>query len=823
MPNSFARYCSTLACCLLVVSARAAETTDPHSLREFFTAHCYPCHGEKKQKGDLRLDTFAFDFDSEDAIGTGEDILIALEDGDMPPEDEPQPSEGERAEAVAWLDTRLRRAAAAMDRRETVLRRLNKAQYANTVSDLLGVDARLLGLTDSFPADELADGFDNNGEALSMSDFLLNNYLNAAHHAIEAALESHDTPPPYRYDLAEDERILKRNGFPLANPVPELAFLYQNDERAPGDPRGQRFPVYWRLATVPDDAQRTAGVYEITFEVESKGRGALMGVFGGHKRNDYPVYYDDELHRLELYIVSSDQRGATRLLVETIDLPDDERQTFTRRHWLPAGWSFELAFGNGPAFAFSDYPTLLGHEWSDEYESLPKRDQNDLKRDMTHKMLRSVDAPRIVIYGLTERGPFPAGGTASKPLRRLARGAPPNDTADALREFAQHAFRRPVPDEEIEPFVQLAQTHAAGYRAALEAMLCSPFFVYHDESPGRLDAYALAARLSYLFWNTMPDARLMARASDGSLTDPDTLRAETERLLADPRSDEFVRGFVWQWLGLQNTRDMPPDAEKFYDYYRQRIAISMAGESGAFFRHLLDENLSVANLIDSDFAFLNADMARHYTNPTQQAVPTFAFQKVTLEPGGRRGGLLGQASVLTASANGVDTSPVVRGIWILEKLLGTPPPPPPDDVVIAEPDARGDLTLRELYAKHRTIESCNRCHRKIDPLGFALENYDPVGRWRDVYDSGHAVDGSGQLPDGHAFGDVSGMKQAMGRDPDPVARNLIHKLMAYASGRTVTAADHPEIDRIAKEVAAEGYGLRDIVMGVVTSEAFVSK
>jgi hypothetical protein len=267
---------------------------------------------------------------------------------------------------------------------------------------------------------------------------------------------------------------------------------------------------------------------------------------------------------------------------------------------------------------------------------------------------------------------------------------------------------------------------------------------------------------------------------------------------------------------------MAPDPMKFHNYHRNRIADAMFNETTAFFRHLMMENLPVSNFIDSDFAIINADLGRHYGMPGKVKT-TAKFKRVDLKGTHHRGGLFGQASVLTASANGVDTSPVVRGIWILENLLGTPPSPPPPDIDIPEPDARGELTIRQLYAKHRTVESCNDCHKKIDPLGFALENYDAVGIWRTSYESKHPVDPSGRMPNGESFDDLDGLKGIMTRDLTLFSRNLTAKLLTYATGRTMDISDRPEIDRIATELQKQGGGLGDLIQLIVTGKTFLTK
>jgi hypothetical protein len=391
-----------------------------------------------------------------------------------------------------------------------------------------------------------------------------------------------------------------------------------------------------------------------------------------------------------------------------------------------------------------------------------------------------------------------------------------------IRDFATRAFRRPVTEDQLAPYLRLAKQSPEGVRTAIEAILCSPRFIYLYEQPGELDDYAIAARLSYFLWSTMPDDNLLKDAARDRLRDPQVLARHVDRMLNDPRSEEFVRSFVWAWLKLQNTVEMAPDPMKFHEYHRNRIADAMTTETMSYFRHLLTENLSIEHFIDSDFAIINADLGRHYGLPGKVDT-TARFQRIALDKSVHRGGLLGQAAVLTASANGVDTSPVVRGIWILENLLGTPPAPPPPGVEVPEPDTRGDLTIRQLYAKHRTIASCNDCHKKIDPVGFALENFDAVGSWRTKYESGHAVDPSGRMPNGEQFRNVSEVKQIMIRDMNLFSRNLTGKLMTYGTGRTMDVADRPEIDRIVSELRKKENGLRDLIKLVVTSRSFLTK
>ena len=363
------------------------------------------------------------------------------------------------------------------------------------------------------------------------------------------------------------------------------------------------------------------------------------------------------------------------------------------------------------------------------------------------------------------------------------------------------------------------------YRDGLCAVLCSPGFLYLDE-PGdtQLDSYALASRLSYFLWSSMPDPPLLDLAASGALHKPDVLVEQARRMLSDPRSAGFIDGFLDRWLALRDLGSMPPDRGKFEDYYRYDLQASMRQETRLFTRHLLDNNLSIANFLDSDFTFVDEPLAQALRTAPPW-VPGFA--KVHLSDR-RRGGLLGQASVLTVTANGIDTSPVVRGIWLLENILGTPPSPPPPDVEPLDPDVRGATTIREQLEKHRSVATCYECHRKIDPPGFALENFDAIGAWRDRYDpagdgKARSIDPAGQLPDGRAFADVAGLKTLLGSRVDQFALCLTEKLLSYSLGRTLTAADRPRVSRIVSEARSQGYGLRDLVLLVVRSQPFQSR
>ncbi len=781
----------------------------------FFEKHCVQCHGSKKQKAKLRLDALNWAPADQGNLETWREIADKLELREMPPEDEPQPTPAERAAILQWLGPKL---AASSTPEPVLLRRLNRAQYRNTLRDLLQIDVFADDPTTAFPADDEEHGFDNLGASLQMSDFLLRQYLKVARLAVDRATFEGDRPEAKTYTLM-DEKSRALNFKAPGNDKKNRGYvvLYRNDERAPGDPRGQQF-INSREGASHD------GWYQFTFEVESKGRGTMAKEFSEQKRNDYQVYRPEDLHRFEIYITAPNGKFAIqtrpRRLVFSADLPDNKPKTIRQRIWVPAGWRVEAGFGNG-YWGVRDSLTLVDPEFDMEaFRKLPRREQNERYGRLVLNRFETLNAPRIVVHDVVETGPHYDQWPPMS--HQMVYGKPGQSKADVVLAFAERAFRRPVTSGHVAPYLKLAENSSEGIRTAIEAILCSPRFLYFNEPPGKLDDYAIASRLSYFLWNTMPDDALMADARKGKLSDPASLKAQLKRMLADPRSEEFVKSFIWAWLRLENTVEMAPDPMKFYDYHRNRIADSMFIETTAFFRYLLMENLPILNFIDSDFAIINADLARHYEMPGKVKT-TAKFKRVELKGTSRRGGLLGQASVLTASANGVDTSPVVRGIWILENLLGTPPSPPPPDIDVPEPDSRGELTIRQLYAKHRTVESCNDCHKKIDPLGFALENFDAAGVWRTSYESKHPVDPSGRMPNGESFDDLNGLKAIMARDLTLFNRNLTSKLLTYATGRAMDVADRPEIDRIATELEKQGGGLLDLMQLVVTSRTFLNK
>jgi hypothetical protein len=428
---------------------------------------------------------------------------------------------------------------------------------------------------------------------------------------------------------------------------------------------------------------------------------------------------------------------------------------------------------------------------------------------------------------------------------------PKQDAERLVRNFMKRAYRRPVQEAEVQRYLPLFAEHfekmgfgfADSMIATYTAVLASPGFVFIDEKPGRLDDHSLATRLAFFLWNSEPDLTLRELAARGELRQPATLRAQTERMLADAKSRRFIEAFLDYWLDIRKMEDTTPDTTLYNDYYLDDALMESAlEETRLFFGELLYRNLPARNIVDSDFTFLNERLATHYGIP---GVNTAHLRRVKLPAGSVRGGVMTQASVLKVTANGTTTSPVIRGLWIMERIVGQQTPPPPAAVPAVEPDIRGAATIRDQLAKHRADESCAVCHRKIDPAGFALESFDVMGGWRDRYravaidkspamgigKNGHPfqyhwaqpVDSSGELADGRTFKDVKEFKRLLLADESKIAGNLAQQLIVFATGAPVRFSDRAHIERIVQSTKAGQFGVRDIVAEIVQSEVFLNK
>jgi hypothetical protein len=438
-----------------------------------------------------------------------------------------------------------------------------------------------------------------------------------------------------------------------------------------------------------------------------------------------------------------------------------------------------------------------------------------------------------------ERAPTPE----DKSRLEVVSKQPLVDAERLLRDFLRRAFRRSVTEEDVKPFLarvkaklEAGASFEQAMRVGYKAVLVSPHFLFLREQPGKLDDFALASRLSYFLWSSMPDDELLALAGEGKLQEPGTLRGQVERMLKDPKAAAFTQNFVGQWLDLRKIDDTAPDPA-LYPEYDDILKVAMVKEAFLFFGEVLKHDLSLTNFVASDFTMLNGRLAKHYGIP---GVTGQEFKKVALPKDSHRGGVLTMAGVLKVTANGTTTSPVLRGSWVLDRILGTPPPKPTMDVEAVEPDIRGATTIRQQLAKHRERAACAGCHAKIDPPGFALESFDVIGGWRDYYRSvgkggpavvngrtmrykkGPDVDPADVLPDGSKFANTDEFKQLLLRDKGQLARALTEKLLTYATGAAPAKGD-PGVEAIVRKVRDKDYGLRTLVHEIVQSKVFQTK
>ena len=814
-----------------------SDSSIAETLQPFLATYCVKCHSERQQKGDRRFDQLASEIRSDNDLVDYQDILDQLNLVEMPPKEAKQPSDKARKQIVALLTQtidsyhRSRKANAGT----TVLRRLNSREYRNTVRDLLHLNMTMFDPAQGFPRDQTTDHLDNVGETLVTSGHLLAKYLGAAEQVVDKAMFPLKQPDVqmwifrdgFRQQPEIDQVHRKTNGY-------DHMTLY--DVIGADKHEGAYGPIHAFAEGAPYD-----GYYQLRIKAEAL-----------HRLNPYAPEFlgtdPDEPFRLGI-VAGNRLVGALHKpqpvepLLAEIELAD-EAKWYTARIWLDAGFTPRFTFRNG----LMDARTLWSRIQKKYPDLFPERKTTGIV-EARFNAIKYGELPQIHIHEIEIEGPFydewPTAG------QRAALGddwshAVQSGTLSTeqirrhLTEFASRAYRRSAQPSEIDRVMAVVADRQKQGRSALEAysdgmkaVLCSPDFLYLDPSGADdsstsevksgdatvLSSTALASRLSYFLWASMPDGELRQLAKDDSLQQPEVLIAQVERMLNDSKSDAFVQGFLDSWLTLRDLGSTPPDRGDFRDFYHYDLDTAMRKETFLFARHLIDQNLSIAGFLHSDFTFVNKPLARHY-GIQPPAEPGFHLVKLT-NP--RRGGLLGQASVLTLTANGIDTSPVVRGVWLLENILGTPPSPPPPDVEPLDPDIRGAKSIRDQLRRHRNSATCNECHRKIDPLGFALENFDPIGRWRNNYDRQGKIDASGELPGGQRFDNVEGLKTILLERRGQFAKALAEKMLAYAIGRHIQPTDRPHTDHILQQLDERGNGFRDLIRLVAVSKPFRSQ
>ena len=792
----------------------------------FLEQNCIRCHGSQMQKAERRFDNLPDVVRNLADLERYQEILDQLNLGAMPPEDEPQPADRDRTQVVTQLTEMIREAHARLKDTggHSVLRRLNSWEYRHTVGDLLGLNVEVWNPTENFPAEVKVDGFDNVGAELVTSGMLLEHYFTAAEELVRRATQFGDRPQALK--LAQQSPFYFKNGSKQ-----NLPKLFQTDRFRfiPETPYTDMYGRHYRgghlgfLPLLEQGGVTHSGIYKIRVRAAAVGRFHDYGKALSDFRNGDPLVME---------LAAVDRRGSVEstgnvskmVSLKRIELTNEEPRWFEWDVYMEAGFEPEVRFRNGP-LAAKRLVRLLTTQAADRPEFEPFIDMKP-GTEKAHGVLKAYNGPRLRVWEIQLEGPqvdaWPSAGH-----RALYGNLTPDQInattiGERLQAFAEKAFRRRPVRGELEPIQHLVERKLRegveplqALQFGFQAILCSPGFVYLNLGEGQLDDVALASRISYFLWASPPDQTLLTLARKGRLRSE--LAKQVERMLRDPKSDRFVQHFVRRWLDLDNIKVMPP-SEDFVAYYRDDLEVAMRGETETFFHHVLAENLPLREFLAADYSFLNRELALHYGI---RGVEGSELRRVSLQETAR-GGILGQGAFLTASANGVDTSPVVRGIYVLEKLLGYKPPSPPPDVPAIEPDIRGATTIREQLEKHRADASCAECHRKIDPLGFALENFDAIGGWRDQYARNLPIKVTGQLPGGNPFSTVPEFRQQLLQREDEFVRCLTEKLMMYALGREIEVGDRPAIDTLLAELETTEGGLRDLIRLIILSEPFLT-
>jgi hypothetical protein len=739
-----------------VAAARAADRiTFVKDVLPLAKKYCGSCHGTAQEIAGINVAAYK----DEAAVVKGRmvwsKIAAAVKAKHMPPKNAAQPSDKEREILAGWVETKLAQADCGVkDPGRVTMRRLNRAEYNNTVRDLFGIDLRP---ADEFPSDDVGYGFDNIGDVLSISPILMEKYLNAADKIVSAAIVTPD-PPSRRFEGEQMPKETQGDGV-----IKDFyRLLFSNGEvRAELD-----FPKDGEYILRARAFQQKGGdeAAKLSFKVDGKEVQAL----DVEALEDAPKTYEVKF------------------------------KTTKGKHLVAAAFTNDFFERRGPR----------GGD-------------------------RNLGVDFIEVVGPLDAGP----GVLPDSHRRLFGTRPAGITdADYARRifafFASRAYRRPATKLEVDRLVAIVgevqkggDSFERGVQLAVEAALVSPHFLFrveldpkpNDASASRLvNDYELASRLSYFLWSSMPDDELFALARKGQLKDPKILQAQAARMLKDPRSEALIDNFAMQWLTLRNLQTVSPDP-KLFPGFNEQLRKDMLTETRMFVSEVIRQDRSVLEFLDGKFTYLNERLAKHYGVP---GVTGEEFKRVPLIGNKERGGLLTQGSILTVTSNPTRTSPVKRGKWVLDQLLGTPPPPPPPDVPELEGQgAKLTGTLRQRMEQHRVDPGCNSCHQRLDPLGFGLENFDAVGAWR-AQDGGSPVDATGELPGGEKFNGPLELIQILKKQKEPFAKNLVSQLLTYALGRGLEHYDQCHVTDMTLAVGKKGYKFSAMVTEVVSSDPF---
>jgi hypothetical protein len=807
----------------LPAAAQDASNAASQAATEFSSVlnrYCVTCHNDRLKTANLILGQLDIE-DPPASAPAWEKVIRKLRSGQMPPVGLPRPEPAFYSGFATYLETQLDRASAAHPNPgRPAVHRLNRAEYTNTVRDLLGVEFDSAAL---LPADDASRGFDNNADILSVSPLLLERYMAAARKISDLAVGDPEIRP-----FAASYDVSRR--------------LVQDDRMSEDTPFGSRGGIAVRH-TFPLD-----GEYVIKVRLQRNNDNYIKGL---GEPNQLDVRLDGA--RLQLFTVGGEHKGRSAPLYSFINKdykgdPEQEIYEFTADAGLEV--RFQAQAGSRLVSV-----AFLNQAFEPEGERMPRQ---------LYDEVLSYKGGDPAVDGVTITGPYNAKGLGNTLSRQKifvckpdaagqgaltsngrdgGRGGQNRNSEDAcatkiLSTLARRAYRRPVTPAEVETLRKYYQVgynrqigsssggFEAGITTAIRGLLVSPEFLFRIErdpssvtpgTPYAVSDLALASRLSFFLWSSIPDEPLLDLAERGRLRDPAVLEQQVKRMLADSRSKALVENFVGQWLGLRKLDSISPDPRVFPDF-DDNLREALEQQTMLFAESIAREDRSVLDFLRADYTFLNERLARHYGIPN---VYGNSFRRVTLQEEARKG-LLGQGSVLTVTSYSNRTSPTLRGKWVLENILGAPPPPPPPDVPFLKEDTGTGgkrLTMRERMSQHRTNPACAVCHARMDPLGFALDNFDAVGRWRDIEGS-TPVDPSGVLPDGTKFTGPAELRKILMVQDREFTRTVTEKLLQYAIGRGVEYSDEPAVRQIVREAAPSDYRWSSLVLSIVKSSPF---
>jgi len=812
--------------------ARAENAPPPAEVvGKFLESYCLDCHDSTTKKGKRNLEGFKLPLKSvADLISTRE-IIDQITLKEMPPKKADQPTPDERLAVVHALKQGATAARGEIESSapHTAMRRLTSREYENALATLFGRRVDTLGLTADFPKEKTSQHIDTIGQTLVTSGFLLDQYFQSANRLVETRLGKPVLQPQqwhFNGHFVQYEELQSPH-----KDVFNYGFLNIYEQPNTDTRQGGYAHIEDFLQGVP-----VSGLYDIDVEAQAMHR---------NTHYDPAIFGIDLSEPFILGIVPGDiTKGHIHYpqpiepLLASAPVPDERLTSQRFRVWLEAGQTPRFIFPNGPYESRAAVVTI-NQRYKDEFKEKVLRSEVDRGR-----ILREGELPHIRISNINIRGPVQEQGGSVEEVAVFGKAGFQADHAlDQLFAFAEKAYRHPLTDAEREPirtmYEKRVEEKAPPRQAALDALkliLCSPSFLYLSEtteaSAKTLKPYDLASRLSFALWAAPPDGSLLSAAKSSKLTQPEELKKQVQRMLTDERIGAFVNGFLDSWLNLRDLGSQPPPRETNRAYYAEDLPTSMKTEARLFFRDLLKNNGSVAQFLDADYTFVDKKLAKLYDLPEQKTLRLAdGFKKVSLQADAHRGGLLGMAGVLTVSANGVETSPVTRGVWVSENILGIYPPPPPDDVPAIEADVSGATTVRDRLTKHRADKICAECHHKIDPLGFSLESFDPIGRWRGTYPKlkkkdipAPQIDASGEFPSGETYQDFAGFKKVICETrQDLFLRHLIAQVLSYSTGRLMEPADSFVIDDIQEKVKKGNLGLTTLLVECLTSETFRSR